>query len=171
MRTSYIIFSVLAAIILCTVSFSQDTTDANYRNLSNIPFRIGAETGAIFNFNSNDRLVNPALIGFFDINLSKRKVFLKFEGGIFKLIYDKNSAVYVSAGLNYKIFDVKKNKFYIHGALFAAWNKSGGGASFFLSFRHLYPFSKIIGLVSSFRYPFGRLDAFFISTGFQIFTD
>ncbi|MEO8515009.1 MAG: hypothetical protein ABI543_15735, partial [Ignavibacteria bacterium] len=143
----------------------------NYKNLSSIPFRLGAELGTLISFNSNDKAFSPALIGFFDINLSKRNIFLKFEGGIFKLIGDKNSAGYVSAGLNCKIFNIKKNKFYLHGAIFAAWNKSGGGGSFFLSLRHLYPFNKIIAWVSSFRYPFGRFDSFFISTGFQLFAD
>ncbi|MBN8585201.1 MAG: hypothetical protein J0M37_08900 [Ignavibacteria bacterium] len=150
---------------------SQEQENNNYKNLSSIPFRLGSEAGAIFNFNSNDKLVNPALLGFFDINLSKRNIFLKFEGGIFGQIKDKNSAAYVSAGLNYKIFNIKKNKFYLHGAVFAAWNKTGGGASFFLSFRHLYPFNKIIAWVSSIRYPFGRFDAVFLSTGFQLFAD
>jgi len=158
-------------IFLNTAIFTQDPENGNYKNLSSIPFRLGAETGAIFSFNSNDKLVNPALLGFFDINLSKRNIFLKFEGGIFKQINDKNSAGYVSAGLNCKIFNIKKNKFYLHGAIFAAWSKSGGGASFFLSFRHLYPFNKIIAWVSSIRYPFGRFDAIFLSTGFQLFAD
>jgi hypothetical protein len=171
MRLFNYLISLFIFIFLNTAIFPQDPENDNYKNLSSIPFRLGAETGAIISFNGNDRAVNPALIGFFDINLSKRNIFLKFEGGIFKLINDKNSAAYVSAGLNCKIFNIKKNKFYLHGAIFAAWNKSGGAASFFLSFRHLYPFNKIIAWVSSFRYPFGRFDAFFISTGFQLFAD
>lgn len=168
--SNYLIFSFLL-IFLNTATLPQEQENDNYKNLSSIPFRLGAETGAILSFNGNNKLVNPALIGFFDINLSKRNIFLKFEGGIFKQIDDKNSAFYVSAGLNCKIFNIKKNKFYLHGAIFAAGNKSGGGASFFLSFRHLYPFNKIIAWVSGIRYPFGRFDAFFLSTGFQLFAD
>lgn len=164
-KTTYIF------IYFCIVTSVYPQNDRNYENLSSIPFRLGVETGSVIDLSGYDQVFYPAILGFFDINLSKRNYFLKFEGGFFGNIKDEKSAFMVSVGLNVKIFNIKKNKFYLHPAVFAAWNKSGGGASFFVSLRYLYPFNKIIAFVSSIRYPFGRFDAFFISAGFQLFAD
>lgn len=180
-----IILFAIAAFALPTVLNSQIKFNSNKNtfrtegiylaktdsNLQNFPFRFGLEfaDGSSLDDKSKFQL---GFITSIEFNLFSKICFLKLEfGRFFDSDASEGAITFVSLGINYKIFKIKKNSFYIQPGIFAMGNKAGGGMGLFLSARHVLAFNKYIGLASSVKYPYGSFKAVMLTIGVQFFTD
>ena len=136
-------------------------------NFEHFPFRFGFEFAGGTGL-TDPPMFAPGLFAFMDLDIAGKVLFLKLEYGSFYMRELTNTtATYASFGINYKVYSGKSNNFFVHIAVAGMGNNTGGGASAFFAVRYLHSFNKYLGLISSFRYPFGGFKSLLLTIGLQ----
>ncbi len=178
---------ITLAFVMCQIYSSKGQTemlnkiDSNIydENIKHLPFQFGIEVGKGFQINKTGYYGKYGITVYFDINLFKKIIYLKTEGGVFDINldeltekkYDGKKAVYLSMGISNRILKTNHHKIYVTGSIGILIHKS-----FFLpiwsanlSTKYIYSLNNFFGLSVNLKFPFiNSLNPYF-SIGVQLF--
>ena len=145
-----------------------DTSKKRGDNLSNFPFQIGIDIGAGIP-NKDDQYVKWIIIGYFDINILERVVFLDIEAGRAKLNQIEGTKLYGSLGLKLNLIKFYNNRIIFQWGLYFYHQMY---PNVFVSAKYMYCINKLFGITTSVRLPlFGNYVRPLFSIGVQFFTN